>query len=115
MIYDILAIINLSISGICIYIILLILSIVKKKLYTPPDVRKRYIIKLWAFLAMPSISVGAIIELMIKGVYRDGLLTFFITVGCLAMIINAIQILNIAREKEISIIDNVGTINSSNN
>lgn len=115
MIYDIIAILNLSFCAFCIYIILLILSLVKKKHYTPPNVRKRYIIKLYALIALPSISIGAISELMVQGAHRDGLLTLFITLGCLAMTINAIQILNIAREREISIVDNVITEDTISN
>ncbi len=107
MMYDLAAIFNFSCCIFSIYTILIILSKGRRKLYHPPEIRKRYIIGLIAFLSIPSISLGAIVRVVTLGFHKDPIFALFGTLACIAIVMSALQFLSIAKEKEISIIDSV--------
>jgi|SRR6478609_5169353 len=107
MIYDVLLILNFSFCVFSIYIILAILSKSRKKLYEPPDIRRRYILGLIGFLAIPSVSLGAMFRMLLFGLQRDNLFSLFCTIACIGMVVTAVQFLIIAKERQIIIKDAV--------
>lgn len=114
MIYDFIAVVNFSLCIYSIYVILVILSRSRRKVYFPPEIRKRYIYKLVGFLAIPSVSTGAIFRVVTFGMHKDPLFAIFATIACIAMLVTALQSLSIFKEPDISIKDALSEDTDSN-